>query len=251
MNTPIIEIPQELIEDLRAADCVTLLTGAGISAESGIPTFREAKTGLWVQYRPEDLATPEAFEKNPRLVWEWYNWRRGLVNQAEPNPGHRALVELEQRVPKFNLITQNIDGLHQAAGSRGAIELHGNIHRMRCVAENKVIDRLIDGELPRCPDCGALLRPDVVWFGEAMPGQALEQAVAASQHCDLFISVGTSALVEPAASLPFVALRNHAALVEINPETTQLTVYAKYYFPNTAGSILPALVEAAFPPERE
>ncbi len=248
MNMTTIEIPQELIDALRAADCVTVLSGAGVSAESGIPTFREAKTGLWVQYRPEDLATPEAFEADPKLVWDWYNWRRSLVNQAQPNPGHRALVELEKRIPNFNLITQNIDGLHQAAGSRSPVELHGNIHRMRCPAENKVVDNPVEsGELPGCPDCGALLRPDVVWFGEQLPPSALEQAVAASERCEMFISVGTSALVEPAASLPFVALRNHATLVEINPESTPLTVYAKFYFPNTAGSVLQALVEAAFP----
>ncbi len=241
---PTIDIPQELMRALLAAECVTVLTGAGISAESGIPTFRKAKTGLWVQYKPEDLATPEAFDRNPDLVWQWYHWRRSLVQQAEPNPGHRALVELEKLVPCFHLITQNIDGLHQAAGSSEVIELHGNIHRSRCIVEQKIVAEVTDSEgIPRCPDCGSMLRPDVVWFGEQLPKDAFEQAVVASENCDLFISVGTSALVEPAASLPYLALRNHATLVEINPEVTPLTVYAKYYFPQTAGVLLPALVD--------
>lgn len=246
---PTIEIPQSLIDELRAAKSITVLTGAGISAESGIPTFREAKTGLWVNYRPEDLATPEAFQKAPELVWKWYNWRRSLIDRAMPNAGHRALVELEKRTPQFSLITQNIDGLHQLAGNTQPIELHGNIFRVRCTGENVVFENPCDtGEmLPHCPSCGGLLRPDVVWFGEKMPGNALDKAVAASEACDLFLSVGTSALVEPAASLPFLALRRSASLVEINPEATPLTVYAKYYFPSNAGAALPALVRAAWP----
>ena len=161
----------KLIETLRSARYVVVLTGAGVSAESNIPTFREAQTGLWSKYSPEELATPQAFQRNPKLVWEWYAWRRELVAQATPNPGHLALAELEQRVPKFSLITQNVDGLHRRTGSRNVIELHGNINRTKCFDEGDIIDSWPPtAELPpRCPRCGGYLRPDVVWFGETLP----------------------------------------------------------------------------------
>src|SRR5574341_154130 len=203
------EIPPVLIESLRAARHVAVLTGSGISAESGVPTFRDAQTGLWAKYRPEELATPEAFRRNPRLVWEWYEWRRGLVAKAAPNPGHLALAELERRVPRLTLVTQNVDGLHQQAGSRGVIELHGNLQRTKCFEENVVVEAwpITGAAPPRCPRCGGLLRPDVVWFGEALPQPALAAAVEAAQACDLFFAIGTSALVQPAASLPFEAIR--------------------------------------------
>jgi NAD-dependent deacetylase len=231
------------------ASRITVLTGAGISAESGIPTFREARVGLWEQYRPEELATPEAFKKDPGLVWEWYAWRRSLVEEARPNKGHDALAAMERSAADFTLVTQNVDGLHQRAGSRNVIELHGNILQARCCNEmTKHYLELSDLKLPPyCPDCGSLLRPDVVWFGEQLPSVALDAAVKASESSVLFFSIGTSGIVEPAASLPYLALRNNAVLVEINPEPTPLTVYAHHYFPHPAGKILPELVHAAWP----
>src|SRR5512143_2215981 len=160
------EFSPDLIRTLRAAQHIAALTGAGVSAESGIPTFRDAQVGLWAQYRPEDLATPEAFERNPRLVWDWYAWRGEMVRGAQPNPGHYALAEMQRHVPKLSLITQNVDGFHQLAGSTSVIELHGNIARARCSREDIVIDRWAETEVtpPRCPRCAAYLRPDVVWF---------------------------------------------------------------------------------------
>ena len=249
VDRPPWQIPAALAEVLRTAGHVAVLTGAGISAESGVPTFRDAQTGLWARYRPQDLATREAFQRHPRLVWEWYAWRRALVAQAAPNPGHRALVELEQRVPKLTLLTQNVDGLHQRAGSRRVIELHGNLARTRCFEEDSVVDAWEEtGEVPpRCPRCGSLLRPDVVWFGEALPPQALQAAREAASTCDLFLAVGTSGIVEPAASLPYAALRSGAVVVEINPEATPLTADVPYALHGPAGVVLPALLQAAWP----
>ena len=244
MNKTSFDILSELTESLRAARRVVALTGSGISAESGIPTFRDAQTGLWAQYRLEDLATPDAFRRNPRLVWEWYAWRRQLVAQAQPNPGHLALAELEKRVPQFTLITQNVDGLHQRAGSRSVIELHGTIVRTKCFDENLVVESWTetDDVPPRCPRCGGLLRPDVVWFGEPLPHHALQAAWQATESCDLFFSIGTSGVVEPAASLPYVALRNSATVVEVNPNPTPLTQDATFSLRGAAGLILPALL---------
>jgi NAD-dependent deacetylase len=236
------------VQQLRAAQRVSALTGAGISAESGVPTFRDAQTGLWARFDPTELASPEAFARDPRLVWEWYAWRRDLVAGARPNPGHFALAELERRVPGFTLITQNVDNLHQAAGSRHLIELHGNVQRTKCSREGVLIDEWVDtGEVPpRCPICGAPLRPDVVWFGESLPAAALFAAATAAREAELFFSIGTSALVQPAASLPLEALRHGALLVEINPDETPLTPAATYALRGPAGQILPALVAAAF-----
>jgi NAD-dependent deacetylase len=235
-----------LIETLHSAQYVVVLTGAGISAESGVPTFRDAQTGLWAKYSPEELATPQAFRRNPKLVWEWYAWRRELVAQAEPNPGHLALAELERRLPKFTLITQNVDGLHQRASSRNVIELHGNIHRIKCFDEGRIIDSWPPtAEVPpRCPHCGGYLRPDVVWFGETLPPPALQAAFEAAQQGDLFFSIGTSGLVQPAASLPYEALRRGVTVVEINPDETSLTAGATYALRRPAGQILPAIVAA-------
>ena len=240
-----------LVEALRSAQRVTVLTGAGISAESGVPTFRDAQTGLWAKYRPEELATPEAFRHNPKLVWEWYTWRRSLVARAVPNAGHLALVELERRVPSMTLVTQNVDGLHQRAGSQAVIELHGNINRTKCSREGIVVEsRAEAGDAPpRCPQCGGFLRPDVVWFGESLPVHALQAAIEAAGACDLFFSVGTSGVVEPAASLPYEALRHGAQVVEINPDVTQLTAHATFALRGPAGAALPALVRAAWPEE--
>jgi NAD-dependent deacetylase len=238
----------DLINSLRSAQHVVVLTGAGVSAESGIPTFREAQTGLWAQYRPEDLATPDAFERNPKLVWEWYAWRRELVEQSRPNPGHYALAQLQQHVPRFTLITQNVDGFHQLAGNTGVIELHGNLARVKCSREGDMIDRWEDsGETPpRCPRCGAYLRPAVVWFGEVMPRGALEAAAQAATECDVFFSIGTSGLVEPAASLARMALQQGAKVVEVNAAVTPLTISATFMLRGASGEILPELIKAVW-----
>ncbi len=246
-----ITIPPTLVNILRQAEHVAVLTGAGISAESGIPTFREAQTGLWAQYDPQELATPQAFQRNPRLVWEWYAWRRELVGRAAPNAGHRALAELARRVPQLSLITQNIDGLHQQAGSPAVLELHGNLARTKCFDEGRVV---AEGEIPagdeippRCPYCGGLLRPDVVWFGEDLPAGALAQAVAAARSCEVFFSTGTSAVVYPAAALPLEAMRAGATTVEVNPQRTPLSDRFDFVLNGPAGEILPALLQAAWP----
>jgi NAD-dependent deacetylase len=242
------EFSSDLIRVLRAARHIAVLTGAGVSAESGIPTFREAQVGLWAQYRPEDLATPEAFTRNPKLVWDWYAWRGEIVRGAQPNPGHYALAEMQQHVSKFSLITQNVDGFHQLAGSTDVIELHGNIMRIKCAQENVVIDQWAESNEtpPHCPRCGAHLRPDVVWFGELLPPAALEAAAQAANACDVFFSIGTSGLVEPAASLARVALNHGAAVVEINPTITPLTSRATFVLQGASGEILPALIRAAW-----
>ena len=242
-------LPNELVRVLQQSRSFAVLTGAGISAESGVPTFRDAQTGLWAQFKPEDLATPEAFRRNPKVVWEWYAWRRQLVAQVEPNAGHRALVELERRVPQFTLITQNVDGLHQRAGSRSVIELHGNLTRTKCFEEGAAVDHWEEtGEVPpRCPRCGGRLGPDVVWFNEMLPPGAFERALAASRSCDAFLSIGTSALVHPTASLPFEALERGATVVEINPDDTRLTAHVHFRLRGPAGVILPALLRALGP----
>ncbi len=242
------EFSPELMRTLRAARHIAVLTGAGVSAESGIPTFREAQVGLWAQYRPEDLATPDAFARNPKLVWEWYAWRGKIVRGARPNSGHYALAEMQRHVAPFTLITQNVDGLHQLAGSTGVIELHGNILRTKCSREAVVIDQWTasDETPPRCPRCGAYLRPDVVWFGEMLPPAALEAAAQAANSCDVFFSIGTSGVVEPAASLARVALQRGAAVVEVNPTETPLTAQAAFVLPGASGEILPALVKAVW-----
>lgn len=234
---------------LRAARAAAVLTGAGISAESGVPTFRDAQTGLWSRFKPEELATPEAFRRNPRLVWEWYAMRRARVAGVLPNPGHQALAELEQRVPEFLLATQNVDGLHQRAGSRKVVELHGNITRTKCFDENVVVARWEDtGEIPpRCPRCGGMLRPDVVWFNETLPPDAFAQALTAARRCEVFFSIGTSALVYPAASLPAEALAAGGVVVEVNPQETPLTPDSTHFLQGPAGRVLPALVRAVWP----
>jgi NAD-dependent deacetylase len=235
--------PPALIFALRNSSSTVVLTGSGISAESGVPTFREAQTGLWQRFDPEELATPEAFERDPRLVWDWYAWRRTLVAQAAPNPGHLALAEMQGLVQSLTLVTQNVDGLDQRAGSRDVIELHGNILRTRCSVEGVEVHDYEEGEsLPVCPSCGAPLRPDVVWFGEMLPPGALDAALEAARGADLFLSVGTSGLVFPAAALPHEALERGATLVEINPEETPLTPHVDYALRGTAGDVLPRLV---------
>jgi NAD-dependent deacetylase len=241
------EIPASLVAALREAERVAVLTGSGISAESGVPTFREAQTGLWAHYDQQQLATPGAFQNNPQLVWEWYAWRRELVSLAKPNPGHLALVHLAKIVPEFNLITQNIDSLHQRAGSKGVIELHGNITRTKCSADGEPVDSWDETREvpPRCPRCGNNLRPDVVWFGETLLETALMKAIEIAERCDVFFSIGTSAIVQPAASLPLYARRRGAVVVEINLEQTPLTPLVTYALSGRAGDILPELVKTA------
>jgi len=257
-STSPVHVPDALIAALRQAKLVTVLTGAGISAESGIPTFRDSQTGLWAKYDPHELATPEAFLRSPGLVMEWYRWRRMLVGKAEPNPGHAALAEMERRLPNFTLITQNVDGLHVRAGSRNIIELHGSLQRLRCSGANPSGEKRItstcgyttdewqDGELLHCPRCGALLRPDVVWFGEVLKASTLEAALRSSRECNLFLSIGTSGVVEPAASLPYEALRAGAVMVEINPNPTPLSVHSHFLFQQPAGQVLPTIVQAVW-----
>lgn len=238
----------DLAKRLRTARRVLVLTGAGISAESGIPTFRDAQTGLWARYRAEDLATPEAFQRDPALVWRWYAWRRERVLAAQPNAGHVALVELAARVPSLTLVTQNVDGLHQRAGSRNVIELHGSIHHLHRVDGDRQHDRCdwpdpAGDEPPRGSD-GVLLRPSVVWFGENLPESALAQATAAAEQADVVLSIGTSALVYPAAELPLLAQRAGAFVVEVNPSPTPLSSRFDLCLCGPAGTVLPQIVAA-------
>jgi NAD-dependent deacetylase len=244
-------------ELLTEASAICVLTGAGISAESGVPTFR-GPGGLWRSHRPENLATPEAFASDPRLVWEWYGWRRDLVNECEPNPAHRALARAALDGPPTVLVTQNVDGLqgvaaHQEAGERniGAawpLELHGSLFQVKCTAcdyeaeHRQVIDAGDRSTLPHCPECGALLRPGVVWFGEVLDSGVLTRAFRAAEAADLCLVVGTSALVHPAASVPLATLRSGGAVVEVNPEPTPLSSVAAVTLRGPAGRVLPALL---------
>ncbi len=237
------ELIPKAADILRKAKRVAALTGAGISAESGVPTFR-GKEGLWRQFRAEDLASPEAFARDPKLVWEWYDWRRGLIAGCAPNPGHRTLAKWEKTIPEFILITQNVDGLHPLAGTTNLLELHGNIWKVRCTNDGKVRDSR-DVPLreipPQCPDCGALLRPHIVWFGEALDQAVIGRAIGASAACEVMLVVGTSAIVYPAASLPLYAAEAGAAIIEINPDLTPLTPHADVSLRGPAGEILPLI----------
>lgn len=230
---------------LRGARHVCVLTGAGISAESGVPTFRDAQQGLWSEYDPLQLATPEAFEENPELVWQWYRWRRNLVAEAQPNPGHLALARLSDLVPRLTLVTQNVDGLHQGAGSKAVVEFHGNLFVDRCFAEGCVVEHNQTVAVPTCPRCGANLRPGVVWFGEAIPEDALNTSFAAAADCDVFLSIGTSSLVYPAAGLADIASNNQAVVAEVNPNPTLHAANYDYSIAGNAGVVLPELVELA------
>lgn len=239
------DFPSELITRLRGTSRLAALTGAGVSQESGLRTFRDAQTGLWRQYKPEDLASPEAFARDPKLVWDWYAWRREALKSARPNAGHYALAEMEARVAEFTLITQNVDGLHCMAGSRNVLELHGNIQRVRCSVCGAFAETW-DGDensVPRCAACGGLLRPDVVWFGEPLPRSALEAAVEAARACEVFLSIGTSGVVQPAASLAYAAKNRGALVVEVNLEPTPLTAKADFFLQGKAGEVLPELAK--------
>jgi NAD-dependent deacetylase len=239
----LVAISARLRELVARAERVVALTGAGISAESGISTFR-GQDGLWEQERLEDVATPEGFRRDPRRVWFWYDKRRQQIAACSPNAGHRALARYESLHPGFTLVTQNVDGLHRAAGSRRVLTLHGEIFRVRCVREGTTREdrRVPLPEIPPLCDCGALLRPDVVWFGELLPEREMAEATEASRRAELFLVIGTSALVYPAASLPEIARGHGACLVEINVEPTPLSSLADEVIQGPAGAVLPDLL---------
>lgn len=228
---------------IQSASSVVALTGAGISAESGIPTFRGAG-GMWKSFRPEDLATPEAFTRDPKLVWEWYLWRRGLIARAEPNPGHYALARLEQRAPRFHLVTQNVDGLHDRAGSRKILKLHGDIWQVRCTGcgLERRDERLAFDEMPPRCACGGLLRPAVVWFGEMLEADVWQRAERAVAETELLLVVGTSAVVYPAAGLVPLARRSGARIIEINLEETPYSASVDCSLRGKAAELLPKLI---------
>jgi len=234
---------ERLIKALRQAKTVGVLTGAGISAESGVPTFR-GEEGLWKKFRPEELANFDAFMRNPKLVWEWYNYRKKIIDEVEPNAAHYTLARMEQMYENFHLITQNVDNLHRRAGSKRIYELHGNIMRSRCVDCNKIIDeiRFTREQLPRC-ECGGLVRPDVVWFGEMLPQSVLMSSFTVAGQSEVFFSIGTSAVVQPAASLPLEAKNAGAYVVEINIEPTVISNLIDESILGKAAEIMPKLVE--------
>ena len=241
---------------LRAARHVVVFTGAGVSAESGIPTFRDALTGLWSRFDPAQLATAGAFERDPALVWGWYEWRRALVARAEPNAAHRAIAAMGSRVPKLTLVTQNVDDLHERAGSR-PLRLHGSLFAPLCFdcarpAESPPLLHAEEARLepPRCA-CGGRIRPGVVWFGEALPSDVMESAFEAAGDCDVLLSVGTSSVVYPAAEIPRVAARSGAVVIQVNPDPTPLDGVATYNLRGAAGAVLPALVRETWATDPE
>ncbi|MFH1502362.1 MAG: NAD-dependent deacylase [Candidatus Eisenbacteria bacterium] len=242
---PAAGISERLVERLSRARSMTVLTGAGVSHESGVPTFR-GEDGLWGKYTAEELATWQAFEANPELVWRWYDYRRQVIADVEPNPAHHAVARLEPAYDNFVLVTQNVDGLHSRAGSTSPVELHGNIWRARCTRERTTMD-LPENPLrevpPRCPRCNSLLRPDVVWFGEPLPSEAYERADGAACSCEAMLVVGTSAMVRPAASLPLVAKHNGALVVEVNVGLTPISALIDATLFGKAGEVLPELVD--------
>ena len=244
---------QQVADHLRVSQRLMILTGAGISSESGVPTFRDSLEGLWSRYDPAQLATPDAFRRDPTLVWSWYAFRRAAVRRAQPNPGHHALAEIQRRQPQAVLITQNVDDLHERAGSRAPIHLHGNIARSKCAAacrgepthiELPIAVSEAESAPPPCPYCGAPARPDVVWFGEMLPPAALTTAHAAAARADVCLVVGTSGVVVPAAHLPLEAKAAGAFVIEVNPVESAITPHADVWLSAPAGEILPRVVEA-------
>ena len=230
---------------LKTCHTILVLTGAGISQESGVPTFR-GKDGLWKKFRAEQMATPEAFAKDPQLVWEWYDWRRRLIKPLKPNAGHNALVTLEYATKQFTLVTQNVDGLHRLAGNTDPVEMHGSLWQVRCtqcgmISENRDTPMEIP---PRCKSCHGLLRPNVVWFGEPLDQQLLGNIYQVLEKADAMLVVGTSGLVQPAASFGLIAKRAGAFVVEVNRSKTQQSPFFDLSLTGKAGDILPALVEA-------
>lgn len=249
-------IPAPLIEALRDARHVVVFTGAGVSAESGIPTFRDSLTGLWERFDAASLATPEAFQADPALVWGWYEWRRMKVLQAQPNAAHLAIAELARQVPRLTLVSQNVDDLHERAGNAEVVHLHGSLHQPRCFKCGEPPKQTLDMpdepeggrrvQPPRCSRCDGLLRPGVVWFGESLPAGALNAAFEAAETCDLLISVGTSGLVYPAAEVPGLAWRAGAVVVHVNPLPQANHREREYTLAGPAGEQLPVLVAQAF-----
>jgi len=237
---------------LRDARHVVVLTGAGVSAESGVPTFRDRQTGLWATFDPMQLATPSAYERDPSLVWGWYEWRRAAVQSAQPNAAHRAITAMAAAVPRLTLITQNVDDLHERAGSASVLHLHGELGRPYCAVCRRAYalppdpPRVVpDGERiepPRCESCGGRIRPGVVWFGEALPQAQWRRAVDAASRCDAFFCVGTSSLVQPAASLTDVAIRAGAITIQVNLSPTDMDARVAHSLRGAAGSVLPGLV---------
>lgn len=248
---------QRLIERLRLAQRVVVLTGAGTSSESGIPTFRDVLTGLWENFDAQQLATPQAFDADPDLVWGWYEWRRGLVAQCQPNPAHQAIAAMQDSMPDLTVVTQNVDDLHERAGSRNVIHLHGSLHHPRCrdcaapyMFSDTMPDEPVGGRRltpPGCLQCGGPIRPGVVWFGEALPVDNWAQAQALASTCDVLFSVGTSSLVYPAANLPYIARDAGACIVQVNPQPTGLESIVDYDLQGNAGKIMPALIQAVWP----
>lgn len=233
---------------LARARKVVVFTGAGVSRESGIATFRDPEEGIWAKYDPIEMATLEGYLRDPAFVWAWYEHRFGKVAAAEPNPGHLAIAALEELLPNVTVVTQNIDGLHQRAGSSDVIELHGSMHRFACLRRKHggfTLDDLSDQDErpPHCPECGELIRPDVVWFGEALPEDELHRAQRLSATCDAMLVVGTSGVVYPAAALPLQAAHAGAVVIDVNPEPGALTSQATIYLKGRGGDLLPRLVE--------
>ncbi len=242
---------QEAAKYLREAKQITVLTGAGVSKESGIPTFRDAMDGLWVKYDPTELATPQAFKDDPKLVWDFYEYRRELMRPAEPNAGHYALADLQKSFPTLRIITQNVDDLHERAGSTDVIRLHGNIANNKCSANCQGHPTPVDVSQikwdktsgpPPCPHCGQPIRPDVVWFGEILPNDALEQAADLLQTTDVMLVIGTSGMVSPSAEMPGRVKRNGGVVIEVNPEYTMISRIAHLRLDAPSGVVLPQLV---------
>lgn len=239
------DLPEELVTRLREARSVVVLTGAGMAAESGVATFRETHTGLWARHRPEDLATREAFSRNPRLVWQWYAWRRELVRHAEPHAGHVALAVLERQLPSFAVVTQNVDGLHQRAGSRRVTELYGNLFADRCFREGElVVPEDPHGEPPSCPRCGGPVRPGVVWFGEDLPEEVVSESNRLLDSCEVLLVVGASGLAWPAAGFAGFARSRGAWIAEINHAPSEISETAHLVVRERAGVALACLAEA-------
>lgn len=244
------ELIQRAASILANARRLVVLTGAGMSKESGIPTFREAQDGLWAAYDPQQLATMQGFRANPKLVWDWYQYRLRLVEQAEPHAGHLAVAALEQRLAGVVVITQNVDGLHARAGNHDVLELHGSIRRFKCLRGHgglSMSDLAGQSETPpRCPrpGCDALVRPDVVWFGEQLDKDIIQRAFTESEACDVMLIVGTSGVVHPAAGLPYQAWNRRARIIEVNPQRSELTDLAHIFLQGPAGRILPNVLAA-------
>jgi NAD-dependent deacetylase len=238
------DILEPIRQTVAAGAAVTVLSGAGISAASGIPTFRGARDSLWARYRPEQLATPEAFAADPELVWRWYDWRRGLIAGSEPNAAHRALAELERRT-SVTVVTQNVDGYHQQAGSSQVLEYHGSLWRVRCVeCGSGRVDRRVPIPIPpRCPACDGLLRPGVVWFGEGIDQTVHMAAEQAAANCDVFLVVGTAATVYPAAALVATACRAGALVAEFNVGSSAVSTLADLFVAGSAADTLPRLLK--------